>query len=77
MESTMNKITAMKEARIAALYKGGTWYVTQRGKRYKAISEDAYRNSHADGKVIDTFTAEKVRRTVPPYDRKPAKRGAA
>ena len=69
----MDKITATKEARIAALYHGGTWYVTQRGKVFKAIAEDFYRNSHADGKVIDTWTAERVRRTVPPSDSKPTK----
>lgn len=62
----MDKITATKEARIAALYKGGEWYVTRRGKNHHAIAADSYRNSHADGKVIETWTAERVRRTVPP-----------
>jgi hypothetical protein len=70
----MDKIQAIKEARIAALYHGGEWYVTQRGKVFKTVAADLYRNSHADGKVIETWTAEKARRTSPPCDSKPKKR---
>ncbi len=62
----MDKITATKEARIGALYQGGDWYVT-RWKRgcYKALPHDRYRGS-IDGRIVDTFTPERVRRTVPP-----------
>ena len=62
----MDRITATKEARIAALYKGGTWYVTRLKMCYGCMAEESYRNSKVDGKVIDTWTAEKARRTVPP-----------
>jgi hypothetical protein len=62
----MTKNEAIREARIAALYKGGEWYVTKHGKSYRAVAYGDYRNSKADGRVIETFTPGKVRRTVPP-----------
>jgi hypothetical protein len=70
----MDRITATKEARIAALYKGGEWYVTLKGKLYNCVAADSYRNKKADGRVVEIFTPEKVRRTAPPSDSK-SKRG--
>lgn len=70
----MDKDRATREARIGALYQGGEWYVT-RWKRgcYKALPHDRYRGS-IDGRIVDTFTPEKVRRTVPPsLHKKPSK----
>ena len=62
----MDKNTAIREARVAALYKGGEWYVTLKGKLYNCVAADSYQNKKADGRVVEIFTPEKVRRTMPP-----------
>jgi hypothetical protein len=61
----MTKNEAIREARIGALYQGGDWYVTCKRGCYKVLPHDRYRGS-VDGRIIETFTPEKVRRTVPP-----------
>lgn len=61
----MTKTEAVKEARIAALYQGGTWYVTRRGNKYNYMHSDNYGGSQKDGHIAEMFDAQKVRTTVP------------
>ena len=61
----MDRNEAIREARIAALYKGGKWFVTRREGTYKCLHEDSYRGT-VDGKIVGTFTPTIVRATIPP-----------
>jgi hypothetical protein len=61
----MERIDAIKNARIGAFMGDGMWYVTRRHGRYSYMHSDEYRGT-VDGVIVKTFTPQIVRRTTPP-----------
>jgi hypothetical protein len=50
----MTKGEAIREARIASSYRGGTWYVTRKRDNYGVVPADMY-DSGRDGRVAETI----------------------
>lgn len=50
----MTKDEAVREARVASSYRGGTWFVTRRGKNYDVVAADMY-DSGRHGRVAETI----------------------
>ena len=49
----MTRNEAVREARIASSYRGGTWFVTRRGKNYGVVAADMYDSKL--GRVAETI----------------------
>jgi hypothetical protein len=65
----MTKPEAIKEARIGALLHGVPFHVCTRTSKRKGVRYFAVEDSHYSlirSTIIETFTPEKVRTTVPP-----------
>jgi len=60
----MQRIDAVKEARIAALTHGGTWYVIEKKHNYSIVRNDEYHTKL--GRIVDKYDAARVRSTTPP-----------
>lgn len=60
----MTKPEAVKEARIAVLYHGGTVYVTRKGKSYKAVHYESF-EPRRHGSIVETLDALSVRSSIP------------
>lgn len=68
----ITKGEAVKEARIGAKLKGGTWYVVRRGDYYKAVPADSYNRRQGRVAEIIDLDAERAASMVT-SEKSPAK----